>query len=118
MQASWLAFVVAGRAAHPRLRVVFAALAGLAPLQAERLHARGGPLAGLEDPLLFYETSSYGAATVRALEALVGPEQILYGSDRPVVEPADLQMPQQLDWDARADGTLRVFAGESIGALS
>ena len=35
-----------GAAAHPRLRVVFAMLAGLAPLHAERLAARGGPARG------------------------------------------------------------------------
>ena len=42
MQAAWYAFAVWGRPAHPRLRVCFAMLAGLAPLQRERLLARGG----------------------------------------------------------------------------
>ena len=43
MQAAWLAFLTAGRAQHPELRVVFSMLAGLAPLHAERLSSRGGP---------------------------------------------------------------------------
>ena len=43
MQAAWLAFLHAGRPEHPELKVVFAMLAGLAPLHAERLAARGGP---------------------------------------------------------------------------
>ena len=60
MQAAWLAFLTAGRARHPRLRVVFSMLAGLAPLQAERLSCRGGPSHPLLDPLIFYEISSYG----------------------------------------------------------
>ena len=100
MQAAWLAFVSAGRLEHPELRVVFSMLAGLAPLHAERLHSRGGPTPCLADPLLFYETSSYGPAAVRMLEAVVGSEQLLYGSDRPVVEPAELDMPDELDWDS------------------
>jgi 6-methylsalicylate decarboxylase len=109
MQAAWLAFVSGGRAEHPGLRVIFSMLAGLAPLQAERLRARGGPAPCLADPLLFYDTSSYGPSAVRTLAAVVGPRQLLYGSDRPVVEPAELDMPDELDWDPIADGTLRAF---------
>jgi hypothetical protein len=39
MQAAWLAWAEWGRAAHPRLKVVWATLAGGAPLHAERLAA-------------------------------------------------------------------------------
>ncbi|HME04089.1 MAG TPA: amidohydrolase family protein [Solirubrobacteraceae bacterium] len=116
VQAAWLAFVTAGRSEHPELRVVFSMLAGLAPLHAERLHARGGPTPCLADPLLFYDTSSYGPSAVRMLEAAVGPEQLLYGSDRPVVEPAELDMPDELDWTPIADGTLRAFAHSRLAA--
>jgi hypothetical protein len=116
MQAAWMAFVAVGRAAHPRVRVVFAALAGLAPLHAERLRSRGGPTPPKQDPLIFYETSSYGPSTTRALAALVGPQQLLYGSDRPVVEPRELGMPAQLDWHAVAAGTRRAFANEALAA--
>ena len=38
-----------GAPAHPQLRVVFAMLAGLAPLHAERLAARGGPSDAVHD---------------------------------------------------------------------
>ena len=41
----------------------------------------------LRDPLLFYETSSYGPAAVETLARRVGEAQLLYGSDRPVIEP-------------------------------
>jgi|HubBroStandDraft_6_1064221.scaffolds.fasta_scaffold05413_2 hypothetical protein len=109
MQAAWLAFRVAGRPRHPRLRVVFAMLAGLAPLHHERLASRGGPEAGLSDPLVFYETSSYGPAAVSVLEQLVGREQMLYGSDRPVVEPGELGMPGGLDWDPVVECTRRAL---------
>ena len=109
IQASWLAFVSAGRAEHRELRVIFSMLAGLAPLHAERLYSRGGPTPCLADPLLFYDTSSYGPSAVRTLAELVGAQQLLYGSDRPVVEPAELDMPDRLDWDPISDGTRRAL---------
>jgi hypothetical protein len=109
MHAAWLTFLTAGRAQHPELRVVFAMLAGLAPLHKERLSSRGGPSAHAPDPLVFYDTSSYGSSALRMLEEVVGSEQLLYGSDRPVVEPGELGMPAALDWDPIADGTLRAL---------
>ena len=110
MSAAWLAFLAAARARHPRLRVVFAMLAGLAPLQAERLAARGGPAGRLSDPLIFYETSSYGPRSVAAMSRLVGAGQLLYGSDRPVVEPAPAELfAGGLEREALADTVGRVF---------
>ena len=44
MHAAWFAFRAFGRPRHPRLRVCFALLAGLAPLHGERFAARGGGL--------------------------------------------------------------------------
>lgn len=115
MHAAWLAFLTAGRLRHPELRVVFSMLAGLAPLHAERLVSRGGPPPDLPDPLVFYDTSSYGPSTVRTFAHLVGEQQLLYGSDRPVVEPGELGMPDGLDWDPIADGTRRAL-GATLGA--
>lgn len=87
MQAAWLTLVSAGRRQFPDLVVVFAMLAGCAPLQAERLAARDGPLVDLCDPHTFYETSSYGPAAVETMAQLVSERQLVYGSDRPLVEP-------------------------------
>jgi len=109
MHSAWLTFLTAGRAQHPELRVVFAMLAGLAPLHSERLSSRGGPSLQPPDPLVFYDTSSYGSSAVRMLEEVVGAEQLLYGSDRPIVEPGELGMPAALDWDLIADGTRRAL---------
>jgi 6-methylsalicylate decarboxylase len=114
MQAAWLAFLVAGRASHRRLHVVFSMLAGLAPLHAERLASRGGPELALSDPLVFYETSSYGPEAVGVIERLVGSRQLLYGSDRPVVEPGELGMPGGLDWDGIVEGTRRALGGSRL----
>jgi len=115
MHAAWLAFLTAGRSQHPTLRVIFTMLAGLAPLHWERLASRGGPSPYLSDPLVFYETSSYGSSAVRMLEEVVGREQLLYGSDRPVVEPGELGMPEALDWDPIVDGTRRALG--ALGAV-
>lgn len=87
MQAAWLTFLSAGRRQFPDLVVIFAMLAGCAPLQAERLAARHGPSVDLRDPLTFYETSSYGPAAVEAMAQLVSERQLVYGSDRPLVKP-------------------------------
>jgi predicted TIM-barrel fold metal-dependent hydrolase len=90
MQTAWHAFAVWGRAAHPSLRVCFAMLAGLAPLQRERLVARGGP--AISDPDVFLDVSSYGARTVDAVLREVGVDRLVHGSDRPVVAVADLPL--------------------------
>jgi hypothetical protein len=83
---AWHAFLAWGRPRHPRLRVCFAMLAGLAPLHAERLGVRGGPADRVQDPGLFYDTSSYGPRAIGAMAAVVGAEQLVFGSDRPVVD--------------------------------
>ncbi len=108
MQAAWLAFTAAGRARYPRLRIVFSMLAGLAPLQHERLFSRGGP-AIAADRLTFYDTSSYGCSAIDAVAAVVGWGQILYGSDRPVVDPSELGMPGGLDWSPLGDAARRAL---------
>ena len=87
MQAAWLTFVGFGRRELPRLRVVFAMLAGAAPTLAERLDARGGPRIDLHDPLTSYDTSSYGPMIVEAMARWLGPDRLVYGSDRPVIDP-------------------------------
>jgi predicted TIM-barrel fold metal-dependent hydrolase len=87
MQAAWMTFATCGRRELPRLRVVFAMLAGGAPLHAERLVARGGPRVDLRDPQTYYDTSSYGPMIVESMARWVGSAQLVYGSDRPVIEP-------------------------------
>ena len=102
LHAAWHAFAAIGRRAHPRLTVVFAALAGGAPLHLERIAARGGPLASAFDPGLFYETSSYGTRMIEAMVRVVGVDQLVHGSDRPVVEPPDAKAIGPATWEALA----------------
>jgi hypothetical protein len=116
LQAAWLAFIQNVRVAHPRLRVIFAALAGLAPLHVERLAARGGPAHGIADERIFYDTSSYGPSATRALAALVGSTQLLYGSDRPVLDTAGQEVPLALGWELLARNTISALGGSRAGA--
>jgi predicted TIM-barrel fold metal-dependent hydrolase len=88
MHAAWLTFATAGRREHPNLVVVFAMLAGGAPLHTERVRARGGPPIELRDPNTYYDTSSYGPTAIEAMAQRVGANQLVYGSDRPVIDPA------------------------------
>jgi hypothetical protein len=87
MNAAWHAFATWGRPRHPQLRVVYAMLAGGAPLQAERLAARGGPGAAVHDPLAWFDVSFYGPLALDAMIRAIGIDRLLYGSDRPVAEP-------------------------------
>jgi predicted TIM-barrel fold metal-dependent hydrolase len=104
-QAAWLAFADGGRLAHPGLRVVFAGLAGLAPLQFERAVARGGPSAAVRDPNLFYDTSAYGSFAIEATARVVGAGQLVHGTDLPAAEPPAGPAADGLDaadWEAMA----------------
>ncbi len=85
LQAAWLAFATWGRPQHPRLRVLFAALAGGAPFQAERVVSRGGPADALHDSRVFYDTSSYGHRALDAAIRAVGVDALVHGSDAPVI---------------------------------
>ncbi len=90
MQTAWYAFLAWGRRAHPRLRVCFAMLAGLAPLHRERLTARGGRADS--DAGVFLDVSSYGDRAVDAVVREIGVDQLVLGSDRPVVAHRELSL--------------------------
>ena len=113
MQAAWLTFAALARRQHQRLRVLFAMLGGGAPLHAERLAARGGPPIDLGDPLTFYETSSYGHATIEATAQRVGLTQLVYGSDRPVIDP----VPTDRDAVLQANAA-RLMTGTAAHAIA
>jgi hypothetical protein len=111
MNAAWHAFAAWGRLSHPNLRVVFAMLAGGAPLHHERYLARGGPSAPLSERQFFYDTSSYGKRGLDAIIRVVGIDQLVYGSDRPVVDPP----PPTLLGEAAAEAMLRANPARALG---
>jgi 6-methylsalicylate decarboxylase len=90
MQTAWLAWAEWGRPAHPDLKVVWAMLAGAAPLQAERLAARGGPADAVYDDRAWFDVSSYGPQAVDAMLRVVGVDRLVLGSDRPIADPPAL----------------------------
>jgi predicted TIM-barrel fold metal-dependent hydrolase len=89
LQAAWWGWHAAqGRALFPRLRVVFAAGAGLAPVHHERHVTRGGE-APVIDPQIYVDTSSYGPQALDALVRVLGIDVLTLGSDRPYASPID-----------------------------
>ncbi|MEI5672207.1 MULTISPECIES: amidohydrolase [unclassified Nocardioides] len=116
LQAAWWGWHAAGgRAQHPTLRLVFAAGAGLAPLQHERLAARGGD-AGVVDRDVFVETSSYGAQGVDALIRVLGIDVVALGSDRPYAAPLPALFGEAATRAIRTDNPLRALGARSIDA--
>jgi 6-methylsalicylate decarboxylase len=85
LHAGWHGFAAWARPHLATLRVVFVALAGGAPLHVERVAGRGGPARAAFDPLSFYDISSYGPRAIEAVGAVVGLDQLVHGSDRPVL---------------------------------
>jgi hypothetical protein len=118
MQAAWFAFLHAGRRAHPRLRVLFAMLAGGAPLQLERFAARSGAAAPAADALVFYDTSSYGPRMLESMIEAVGAAQLVYGSDRPVVDPQVPRLDAALGRALRSTNPHRLLTPRLEGDLA
>jgi len=112
MHASWFAFRAFGRARHPRLRVCFALLAGLASLHGERLAARGGGR-GEVDRDAFLETSSYGPRAIDATIRSLGIDTIVCGSDRPYAPPpGELGLGEAASHAIRVTNPGRLLMGE------
>ena len=118
LHAAWFAFRTYGRAAYPRLRVCFAALAGLGPLHGERLAARkrNGPLTrGVVDPGMFVETSSYGNRAVDSVLRVLGVDMVVFGSDRPYAEPCpDLGLGDAAHHAIRVTNPARLLQGDRL----
>jgi hypothetical protein len=87
MHAAWHAWIAVGRAAHPRLRVLFAALAGSPPLHAERLAARGGRPTPRTTRSSSTTPSSYGPAAWPPCAQRSAPEPSSTAPTVPTAEP-------------------------------
>ena len=116
MHTAWYAFATWGRPAHPGLRVCFAMLAGLAPLHRERLLARGGR--GVADPGVFLDVSSYGDRAVDAVVREIGVDQLVFGSDRPVVEPRELALGDAVRAAVRERNPERLLSPAGVEAVA
>jgi hypothetical protein len=87
MQAAYLSWLALGRARWPRLRVVFAILAGGAAFQLERLAHRGVDVRSLLEPNVYLDVATYGRRAIELCIETFGVGQLVYGSDLPVVDP-------------------------------
>jgi predicted TIM-barrel fold metal-dependent hydrolase len=86
MQSAYAAWLAAGADAWPGMRVLFAILAGGAPIQLERLASRGIDTRAVLHENVFLETASYGERSLELALATYGVGQIVYGSDWPVID--------------------------------
>jgi predicted TIM-barrel fold metal-dependent hydrolase len=87
MQAAYAVWLAEGAERWPNLRIVFAILAGGGPFQLERLQSRGVPGRDLLHDNVFFETASYGHRALELCLATFGVDQLLFGSDAPVIDP-------------------------------
>lgn len=87
MQAAYMAWLAAGSERWPELRVAFAILAGGGPIQLERLASRGVDVRSTLSPNLYFDTASYGRRAVELCIETFGVEQLVHGSDAPVIDP-------------------------------
>lgn len=87
MQSAYLAWLARDAARFPGVPVVFAILAGGAPIQLERLRSRGVELESTLHPNAFFDTSSYGRRALELCLSTFGAGQLVFGSDAPVIDP-------------------------------
>ena len=113
MHGAWFAFRVHGRPRHPRLRVCFALLAGLAPLHGERFAVRAAER-NVVDPDAFLEVSSYGTRAVDAVVRVLGIDALVNGSDRPYSEPVDLGLGAAATHSVRSANALRLLYSKEV----
>ena len=89
MQAAWFSWLDQGRERWPELRLVFAMLAGGAPFHLERLALRSAlDVRSMLDPNVYLDVSTHGRRAIELCIETFGVEQLVYGSDAPVVDPA------------------------------
>ncbi len=86
MQAAYAAWIALQADRWPDLRVVFAILAGGAPIQLERLASRGVETRSVLRPNVYLDTASYGERALELALATYGVAQLVYGSDAPVID--------------------------------
>jgi hypothetical protein len=88
MQAAYMAWLGEGVDRWPELRVLFAILAGGAPVQLERLRSRGFDVRRALRSNLHLDTASYGRRAIELCLATYGSGALVFGSDAPVIDPA------------------------------
>jgi predicted TIM-barrel fold metal-dependent hydrolase len=117
MQAAYMAWLARDGVSHPRLAVVFAILAGGAPVQLERLASRGIEARTALHANVYLDTASYGRRSLELALSTYGVTQLLFGSDAPVLDPGPGLAALREFGDTLADVVLRENAERLAGAL-
>jgi hypothetical protein len=87
MHAAYVWWLVHGTVRWPELDVVFGIFAGGAPIQLERMAARGVDERRSMLPHLWFDTATYGRRALDLGMSTYGVQRLLFGSDMPVVDP-------------------------------
>jgi hypothetical protein len=88
MQRAYLAWLAHGQERWRDVNVVFAILAGGGPIQLERLASRGVDVRAGRHRNVFFDTASYGPHALGLCIEMCGVEQLVFGTDAPVVDPS------------------------------
>jgi predicted TIM-barrel fold metal-dependent hydrolase len=91
-----------GAARHPALRVVFAIMGGGAPFLEERWSTFAGGVREI-DRNVYLDTASSRRLAVELALATYGAEQVVYGTDVPVIDPTGVRTAVRSLGDGAAD---------------
>ena len=87
MQRAYFAWLARAQERWSDVTVVFAILAGGAPMQLERLASRGVDVRSTLHRNVFFDTASYGRRALELCIETFGVEQLVFGSDAPGGRP-------------------------------
>ena len=87
MQAAYATWLTRDMPRHPDTRIVFAILAGGAPLLEERWRSRGADLPAPPAGVLL-DTASFGAAALDFCFGHGHGGRLVFGSDAPILDPS------------------------------
>ena len=118
MQAAYAAWLARDAMRFPELPVVFAILAGGAPIQLERLASRGFAATDAARPNVYLDTSSYGRRALELAFSTFGATQLVFGSDAPVIDPRPTLDAVLGFGDGVAELVLRENPARLLGRLS
>ncbi len=115
MQAAYMVWLARYAEHHPSLPVVFAILAGGAPVQLERMRSRGVEVRTTLHANVYFDTSSYGRRALELALATYGVTQIVFGSDAPIIAVEPTLDAVRDFGDALTDVVMRENPGRIFG---
>jgi len=117
LQSAWWGWnAIDGRTLFPRLKVLFAAGAGFAPVLVERHALRGGTRTTI-DPDVFVDTSGTGERALEAVVRVLGIDALVLGSDRPYGEPLEEFLGEAATRAVRVTNPNRLLASDPAGRV-